>query len=154
MQHEMNCLSEACNNFGLTISTKKTEVLYQPAPGKPYHEPDITVNGQKLQAVDKFTYLGSTLSRAVNIDAEINNRVAKASAAFGRLRENVWERRGLSLTTKLKVYRAVVLTTLLYACETWTVYSRRSSSSSTSTQAASADSSTSNGRTKCPTVTS
>jgi hypothetical protein len=124
MQHEMNCLSEACNNFGLTISTKKTEVLYQPAPGKPYHEPNITVNGQKLQAVDKFTYLGSTLSRAVNIDAEINNRVAKASAAFGRLRENVWERRGLSRTTKLKVYRAVVLTTLLYACETWTVYSR------------------------------
>ena len=28
----------------------------------------ITVNGQKLKVVDKFTYLGSTLSRAVHID--------------------------------------------------------------------------------------
>ena len=124
MQCEMDRFSQACDNFGLTISTKKTEVMYQPAPGKPYQEPHITVKGQTLQAVDKFTYLGSTLSRDVSVDAEVNNRIAKASAAFGRLRGNVWERRGLSLTTKLKVYRAVVLTTLLYACETWTVYSR------------------------------
>ena len=29
------------------ISTKKTEVVHQPAPGKPYNEPTITVNGQK-----------------------------------------------------------------------------------------------------------
>ena len=124
MQHEVDCFSQACDNFGLTISTKKTEVLYQPAPGKPYIEPHIIVKGQKLQAVDKFTYLGSTLSREANADAEVNNRVAKASAAFGRLRENVWERRGLSVNTKLKVYRAVVLTTLLYGSETWTIYSR------------------------------
>ena len=124
MQNEMNCFSLACDNFGLTISTKKTEVMYQPAPGKPYKAPRIMVKGQELQAVDNFTYLGSTLSRAVNIDAEVNSRVAKASTAFGRLRRNVWERRGLSLSTKLKVYRAVVLTTLLYASETWTVYSR------------------------------
>ena len=41
---------------------KKTEVVYQPEHGKPYREPAITVNGQRLQAVDKSTYLGSTLS--------------------------------------------------------------------------------------------
>ena len=51
-------------------------------------------------------------------------RLAHGSAAFGTLRSSVWERRGLSLQTKLKVYRAVVLPSLLYACETWTVYSR------------------------------
>ena len=34
---------------------KKTEVVHQPAPGKPYNEPTITVNGQKLKVVDKFT---------------------------------------------------------------------------------------------------
>ena len=42
--------------------------------------------------------------------------------AFGRLRANVWKRNGIKLDTKLKVYKAVVLPTLLYACETWTVY--------------------------------
>ena len=124
MQEAMDRFSTACNNFGLTISTKKTEVLYQPAPGKQYSDPCITVNGQKLQAVENFTYLGSTLTRAANVDTEASNRIAKASSAFGRLRNNVWDRRGITLQTKLKVYKAVVITTLLYGCETWTFYRR------------------------------
>ena len=126
MQHSVDKFSEACSNFGLTISTKKTEVMHQPAPGKPYVEPNIHINGQRLSAVDKFTYLGSTLSNSIVIDDEVNARIAKASVAFGRLRSNVWSRRGISLPTKLKVYRAIVLPTLLYACETWTVYQRHS----------------------------
>ena len=124
MQRAMDQVSQSCDNYDLTISTKKTEVVHQPAPGKPYNEPTITVNGQKLKVVDKFTYLGSTLSRAVHIDDEITARITKASVAFGRLRANVWERNGIKLDTKLKVYKAVVLPTLLYACETWTVYQR------------------------------
>ena len=124
MQRGVDQFSEACNKFGLTISTKKTEVLHQPAPGKPYVEPNITINGQRLNAVAKFTYLGSTLSRNVVIDDEVNARLAKASAAFGRLYKNVWNRRGITTVTKIKVYRAIVLTTLLYGCETWTVYRR------------------------------
>ena len=71
------------------------------------------MKGQRLQVVDKFTYLGSTLSRVVHIDDEVNARIAKASAAFGRLR--VWDRSGIRLDTKLKVYKAVVLPTPLYA---------------------------------------
>ena len=124
MQEAVDRMSKACDNFQLTISTKKTEVVHQPAPGKPYSEPTITVNGQKLQVVDKFTYLGSTLSRTVHIDDEVTARTANASVAFGRLRTNVLERNGIRLDTKLKVYKAVVLPTLLYACETWTVYQR------------------------------
>ena len=110
--------------FNSQLAQKKTEVVHQPAPGKPYSEPSITVNGQKRQVVDKFTYLGSTLSRAVHIDDEVTARAAKASVAFDRLRTNVWERNGIRLDTKLKVYKAVVLPTLLDACETWTVYQR------------------------------
>ena len=87
----------------LTISTKKTEVVNQPASGKPYSEPTITVNGQQLQVVDIFTYLGSTLSRAVHVDDEVTARTAKVSVAFGRLRTNVWERNGIRLDTMLKV---------------------------------------------------
>ena len=60
----------------------------------------------------------------MHIDDEVIARTAKASVAFGRLRTNVWERNGIRLDTKLKVYKAVVLPTLLYACETWTVYKR------------------------------
>ena len=60
----------------------------------------------------------------MHIDDEVNARTVKASAIFGRLRGSVWYRNGIRLDTKLKVYRAVVLPTLMYACETWTVYQR------------------------------
>lgn len=60
----------------------------------------------------------------MHIDDEVNIRIVKASAAFGRLRDSVWERTGIKQETKLKVYRAVVLPTLLYGCEAWTVYQR------------------------------
>ena len=42
----MDRFSAACDNFGLTISTKKTEVMYQPGPGNKHIEPQIKVNGQ------------------------------------------------------------------------------------------------------------
>ena len=123
-EDKMHQVSDSCGSYELTISIKKTEVVYQPAPGKPYKEPTVTVKGQRLQVVDKFAYLGSTLSRVVHIDDEVNAKIAKASAAFGRLRGSIWERSGIRLDTKLKVYRSVVLPTLLYECETWTVYQR------------------------------
>ena len=58
---------------------EKTPVVYQRAPGNPYSEPIITVNRQILQVVDKFTYLWSTLSRAVRIDVEATARTAQKS---------------------------------------------------------------------------
>ena len=55
----------------------------------------MTVTGQRLQVVDKSTYLGSTLSRVVHIDDEVNARIDKASAALGRLRRSIWVRSGI-----------------------------------------------------------
>ena len=104
MQKGVDQVSDSCDSYDLTISIKKTEVVYQPAPGKPYKEPIITVKGQRLQVVGKFTPLESTLSRVVHIDVEISARIAKASAAFGRLRGSIWDRSGIRLDTKLKVY--------------------------------------------------
>ena len=49
MQRAMNQVSQSCDNYDLTISTKKTEVVHQQTPGKSYNEPTITVNGQKLK---------------------------------------------------------------------------------------------------------
>ena len=110
MQGSMDLFTKACDDFGLTISIKKTEVLHQPAPSSSLHR--------------AYIYLGGTLSCFANIDEQVAYRIARASTAFGRLKDNVCERGGLSYDTKLKVYRAVVLESLLYACETWTVYSQ------------------------------
>ena len=75
------------DKFDLNISTKKPEAVYHQAPGKPYNEPTIIVNGHRLHVVDKVTYIRSTLSRAVHIDDEFTARFAKASVVFGRLSE-------------------------------------------------------------------
>ena len=123
MQSSMDKFSSACDPFGLTISTKKTEVMYQPAPKNEQSELSITVNGKILKFVNKFTHLGSTLARNVRINDEVAHRIAKAIAAFGKLSEKVWERKDISIKPKLNVYKPVVLPSLLYSCETWTVYS-------------------------------
>ncbi|XP_071484152.1 uncharacterized protein [Diadema antillarum] len=73
-EDEMQMQMDRLSSFGLTISTKKTEVMFQPAPGNQYHKPQIQVNGQTVQAAQTFTYLGSALSNCVTIDAELNNR--------------------------------------------------------------------------------
>ena len=70
--------------------------------------------------MDNFIYLGSTLSRDGSLDAEINNRIAKASAAYGKLEKRVWSDHGITVNTKLGVYNACVLSCLLYGSETST----------------------------------
>ena len=89
MQKGVDQVSDSCDSYDLTISIEKTEVVYQSAHGNPNKEPTITVKHQRLQVVDKFTYLGSTLLRVVHIDDETNTRIAKTSAAFGRLRRSI-----------------------------------------------------------------
>ena len=48
MQVAVDRMSQACHNFDLKISTKN-EIVQQLAPGKPFSEPIITMNGHKLQ---------------------------------------------------------------------------------------------------------
>ena len=122
MQNSIDKFSVVCDNFGLTIRTKKTEVMHQPASWKSYIRPNITIKGQWLMMVEKFTNLNSTLSKSIVIDDEVNIRLVKVSEAFGWLNRNAWNRRDISEATKMKVYRAVVLSTVLYGRETWTTY--------------------------------
>nr|VZH94102.1 unnamed protein product [Spirometra erinaceieuropaei] len=128
MQRSMDMLTAACENFGLVINTQKSVVMHQPPPNSataPNAPPQISVNGTQLQVVENFPYLGSTLSRNTKIDDEVANRISKASQAFGHLQSTVWNRHGLQLSIKLKMHKAVILPTLLYGAETWTVYAKQ-----------------------------
>ena len=77
---------------------------------KTYVERYIKINGQMLNFVDKFTCLGSILSMHVTINDEVTARLAKTSPALGRLWDRVWNKKGITRQTKIKVYRAVALT--------------------------------------------
>ena len=96
----------------------KAEVIYQPAPGKLYVEPTIVIDDLQLHITKQFKYLGSVLSNDAQMDADIKTRISKASSAYGRLQERVWKPHGIKLNTKIKVYTATVLTTLLYGADT------------------------------------
>ena len=117
-----SCFARSAQCFGLEISIKKTEVLHQPAPEVPCHPPSITIGDTALNTVENFTYLGCTISSDAKIDKELDNRLGKANKAFGRLYKRVWKNQNLRSSTKICVYRAIVLTTLLYGAETWVTY--------------------------------
>nr|VZI25879.1 unnamed protein product [Spirometra erinaceieuropaei] len=128
MQRSMDLFSAACENFGLVINTQKTVVMHQPPPNSataPNPPPQISVNGTQLQVVENFPYLGSTLFCNTKSDDEVANRISKTSQAFGRLLSTVWNRHGLQLSPKLKMYKAVILPAQLYGAETWTVYAKQ-----------------------------
>ena len=92
------------------------------ARGFSHSPPSIHIGSHKLNAVDRFQYLGSTISSNLSLEPEINSRIAKASAVMSKLHKRVWSNNNLTVNTKMRVYRACVLSTLLYSSETWTTY--------------------------------
>ena len=88
-------------------------------------EENIMVVANKLNSLLEFIYLGSIISSIGCIDDEIQRRMAKASASFGRLRQRLWNNHHVSMRVKGKIYRVIVLSTLLYGAETWPMYRRQ-----------------------------
>ena len=72
-----------------------------------------------------WTLFGRTIPCNWCIDDEMQRRMAKASAYFVRLRQRLWNNQHVSMRVKGKIYLAIVLSTLLYGAETWTVYRRQ-----------------------------
>ena len=91
LQHTVNHFSDEAKNFGLNISLKKTEVLYQPPPREAYSPPQISIDGTNLNAVEHFTYLGSIISNDATVSKDLDTRLSKASSSFGWLSKRVWQ---------------------------------------------------------------
>lgn len=119
MQLIVDIFSEAYARMGLSINVRKTKVLYQPAPYEDRPEPTIKIGDTALENVSDFPYLGSHLSSTASVDKEIEHRISRASASFGRLRQRIFDNRDLTRETKVRMYSAVVIPTLLYGAETW-----------------------------------
>ena len=81
-------------------------------------EEDINVDRTTLNHVKEFTYLGSIIVSDGHIEAELQKIMSKASMAFGRLRERLLNNHNVSIRVKGKIYRAIILSTLLYGAET------------------------------------
>ena len=79
----------------------------------------IAVDNGLIEWVSEFPYLGSLIADSGRMNVEIEKRLAGASKAFGALRQAVFKDAHLSLNTKRQVYRACVLSVLLYGSECW-----------------------------------
>jgi len=75
---------------------EKTEVLFQPTPGLPYTSPVVTRAGETGTAAGRFCSLGSIIAYLAII-LQVDARLAKANAAFGRLTKRPRNEHGVRL---------------------------------------------------------
>ena len=117
--------------YGLTMSVKKTVIMSMEEfetdsngkviKQKEIHHPDrnIVIRKQKVEITDKFTYLDCGVFKDQKMDMELESRISKARAAFNMLRNVIWHRKTISISAKLKIFRACVLPVLFYGSKTW-----------------------------------
>ena len=77
-------------------------------------EEDINVDETTLNPVKEFTYCDGIIASDGHIEAELQKRMSKASMSFGRLKKRLWNNCNVSIRVKGKIYRAIILSTLLY----------------------------------------
>lgn len=87
--------------------------------------PSISIEKEELEVIDHFSCLGSTVINKLSLDVEISRRIARAAAVMAKLSMRVWGSNQLMVNTKLKVYQACVLGTLLYSSDSWITYARQ-----------------------------
>ena len=87
--------------------------------------PAISINDCELDVIHDFVYLGSTISDTLSLDAELKRRIGKAATTMTRLTKKAWNNNKLTEHTKIQIYRACVVSTLLYGSESWTLRVRQ-----------------------------
>ena len=79
----------------------------------------IKVNGQRLETVTSFKYLGSVITDE-GAKPEILPRITQTTAALTRLK-TVSVDKSISLSSKTRLMRSLITSIFLYACESWTL---------------------------------
>ena len=110
----LHSLERAAAGIGLHVNAHKTEYMCYNQTGN-----ITTLDGASLRLVDKFTYLGSSVSSTEN---DIDTRLTKAWTAIDRL-SIIWKS-DLIDEMKRSFFQTAVVSILLYGCTTWTLTKR------------------------------
>ena len=101
----------------MEVSTEKSKVMVNSTNDK---HAVISMNGELLEEVNSFTYLGASLAKDGTSTAEVLKRIAMATSAMARL-ATLWKTDSIGFAVKYKMYKVLVVSILLYGCETWTL---------------------------------
>ncbi|VDP17898.1 unnamed protein product [Schistosoma margrebowiei] len=99
MQTKTASVAAISASVGLSIHKGKTKVLkFKAENGDP-----ITLDGETLQDVESFTYLGSMIDEQGGSDADVKARIGKVMATFLQLK-NIWNSKQLSINIKVRIF--------------------------------------------------
>ncbi|GFR62379.1 endonuclease-reverse transcriptase [Elysia marginata] len=100
----------------MEISAEKTKIMTY---CKESSKKEIKVNGQILESVRNFKYLGSIISDEGS-KPEILSRIAQTIVALTKLKP-IWNNKNIAISSKIRLLRSLVMSIFLYACESWTL---------------------------------
>ena len=76
------------------------------------------LNGEALEEVDQFKYLGSVIAANGGVEADVHHRVNEGCKELGALK-GVLKNRGLGMNAKKVLHTRVVVPTVMYGSESW-----------------------------------
>lgn len=115
---------EELRRKGMLINTNKSKVLHV---GRQQEDIHIYCNGEELEVVMDFTYLGAVIDRSGKVDSEITNRISKANAVYYQICNTVVGKKEVGKNVKLHIFKSVYLPILLYGAESWILTDRQGS---------------------------
>ncbi|CAF1621865.1 unnamed protein product, partial [Adineta ricciae] len=117
LQDQILQITNAAEEGGLLINIKKTKTMVF---GAKNIDKQVEVNGQHIENIEEFEYLGSLLTWDNNCSKEIKRRINKANGAMASMK-HMWATGKLTIESKIKLLKTCVFSVLLYASETWTL---------------------------------
>ena len=126
----MDVIVVACQEYGLTVSEKKTEAMHlwsQPNTAAS-NALRIEAEGQRYKQTTAFVHLDGAISESTDLDTEIKRRIGAAWASVRKYSSQLYDRRNARLSLKIRLFKAEVMEAMLYGCATWTMRSQNFSS--------------------------
>ena len=115
LNHNVRILNWELKKRGLVINAKKTKTMVisrEPCKHK------IKLNGEVLEQVDSYKYLGVIISSNCSLKEEINQRISKATKVYSQLGHSFIGKRELTTKTKISIFNSIYCPTLIYGSET------------------------------------
>ena len=115
--NKVKILREFCSSSGMVINKIKTKFMVINGKGVDLHP--LTDEDFSVDNTDKYTYLGSIITQDGKISSSVQAHCQAKMAHVGKFEAYVRKNSDMPFTVKLKVFRAALMTAVLYGAETW-----------------------------------